>query len=117
MTDEPSLLATLFTEEEYIEGAKTTIGKSGWIQRTHKTIRWIFHRYISLGGKAKKLYNELLAMPVLFPSFDPEVDPRNTTRLLLRAVPGGYHISFTGLLYLLTNVVYIGWWLRTKGSI
>jgi len=72
----------------------------------------IFLRYISISGRAKKLYNELLKIPVLFPDFEKDVDPRNVKRLLLKKVPGGYHISFQGLLGLLTNVVYIGWWMH-----
>ncbi len=76
----------------------------------------IFKQFALAGGKAKKLYTELKKIPVLFPDFDPGVDPRTVSRLALTKVPGGYHISFNGLQQLLTNVTYIGWW-TYKGRI
>jgi DNA invertase Pin-like site-specific DNA recombinase len=77
-----------------------------------EVVRWIFTRYIALGGNARKLYKELLAIPVLFPAFAKDVDVRNAARLALKKVAGGYHLSYNGLLGLLTNIVYLGWWLH-----
>lgn len=81
-----------------------------------RVVRRIYRRYMELGGKVVKLYEELREEPVLFAEFDASVDPRNASRLNLQKVPGGYHISFTGLIYLLANIAYIGWWLF-KGEI
>jgi len=48
-------------------------------------------------------------MPFVFPDFEPWVDRRNIRDKRWKKVPGGYHISRRGLLWLLTNPVYIGW--------
>jgi DNA invertase Pin-like site-specific DNA recombinase/uncharacterized protein (UPF0147 family) len=76
----------------------------------------IFEQLIQCGGKPKRLYRELKKKAVLYPDFDESVDPHTASKLHLQKVPGGYHISFGGLLYLLTNVTYIGWWVY-KGQI
>lgn len=76
----------------------------------------IFKLLVQCGGKPKKLYKELKKQPVLYPDFDASVDPRTVSKLHLQKVPGGYHISFSGLLQLLTNVTFIGWW-SYKGQI
>ena len=73
-------------------------------------VRHIFSRFFSLEGNIKELYTELVTQPVLFPSFDTDVDPRNAAATRLRQVPGGYHISSSGLRNMLTNAAYIGWW-------
>ena len=76
----------------------------------------IFDQFVAVGGKPKKLYNELVKIPVLFADFDEGVDQRTVTKFFLKKVPGGYHITFNGLMNLLTNVAYIGWWVY-KGHI
>ena len=76
-----------------------------------EVIRFIFQRYFELGGNILLLRRELNAMPVLFPQFGKEIDRRTVSRFLLRKVPGGYHLSRPGLMYLLTNPIYIGWWI------
>jgi uncharacterized protein (UPF0147 family) len=84
-------------------------------EHAEKTLS-IFQQLVDCGGKPKKLYRELKKLPVLYPDFDANVDPRTVSKLHLQKVPGGYHISFNGLLDLLTNVTYIGWW-TYKGHI
>ncbi len=76
----------------------------------------IFERFVQVGGKPKKLYIELQKIPILFPDFDASIDRRTVSRFALKKVPGGYHISFNGLLQILTNVAYIGWWVY-KGHV
>ena len=96
---------------ECIDGEKNPNFKKWMPYEPHAAVvRHIFSRFFSLGGKTKELYTELAALPVLFPSFDNDVDPRNAAATRLRQVAGGYHISYNSLVHLLTNVVYIGWW-------
>jgi DNA invertase Pin-like site-specific DNA recombinase len=75
-----------------------------------KIIRFLFKRFALLGGKFMALWRELAAMPVVFPEFDESVDQRTKTRVALTQVPGGYHLTPTGLGMILTNVIYIGYW-------
>jgi DNA invertase Pin-like site-specific DNA recombinase len=76
-----------------------------------KVVRSIFKRFALLGGRFLELWRELSQIPVLFPEFDATVDPRTKARFGLRKVNGGYHLSPSGLMLLLTNVIYIGWWM------
>jgi DNA invertase Pin-like site-specific DNA recombinase len=75
-------------------------------------VRWLYHRYMILNGNLSRLCREIKAMPVLFPDFTTEVDSRNISRLELKRVEGGYHITRKGLISILTNVSYLGWWLH-----
>ncbi len=76
-----------------------------------RIIYLIFERFYALGGDFFALCKELNAIPILFPAFTPGVDRRVVNKCRRKKVPGGYHISRTGLLQLLTNPVYIGWWI------
>jgi DNA invertase Pin-like site-specific DNA recombinase len=76
-----------------------------------KVIRRLFKRFAMLGGKFYELWRELVAEPVLFPEFDGSVDARTIARFGLKKVNGGYHLSPSGLMLILTNVIYIGWWM------
>ncbi|MFL5588665.1 MAG: recombinase family protein [Ktedonobacteraceae bacterium] len=76
-----------------------------------RIVRRLFARFRELGGKISQLYRELRAQSVVFPTFDESVDPRTISKVALQKVPGGYHISLPGLTTLLTNPVYIGWWM------
>jgi hypothetical protein len=75
-----------------------------------KVVRWLYYRYMMLGGNLSRLCREIKAMPVLFPDFTADVDSRNITRLELKRVEGGYHVTRKGLISILTNVSYLGWW-------
>lgn len=76
-----------------------------------RVIYLLFERFYALGGDFFALCKELNAIPILFPEFTPDVDRRVVNKCRRKKVPGGYHISRTGLLQLLTNPVYIGWWI------
>ena len=76
-----------------------------------QVVLWIFVRFYELEGDLLVLCRELEAMPVVFPLFDASVDSRSVVRCRRKPVPGGYHITRHGLETLLTNPVYIGWWI------
>jgi DNA invertase Pin-like site-specific DNA recombinase len=76
-----------------------------------RVIRWIYERYYELAGDHVALSRELNALPVLFPHFAKDVDRRIVSRCLLRKLPGGYHLSRPGLVQLLANPTYLGWWI------
>jgi len=77
-----------------------------------EVVRWLYHRYMMHNGKFVHLIREIDAMPVLFPSFTPDVDARSVSRLELKRVDGGYHVTRKGLISILTNVSYLGWWVH-----
>lgn len=77
-----------------------------------QVVRWLFQRYMTLGGNLTRLCREIQAMPVLFPDFPADMDSRNVSRLEVKRVEGGYHITRKGLISILTNVSYLGWWLH-----
>jgi len=76
-----------------------------------RVVLWIFVRFYELEGNFLTLCRELEAMPFVFPLFESSVDPRSVVRCRRKQVPGGYHITRHGLETLLTNPVYIGWWI------
>jgi DNA invertase Pin-like site-specific DNA recombinase len=76
-----------------------------------RVIVWIFERYYALGGNLSLLCRELADIPVLFPEFESWVDQRNSVLCKRKRVPGGYHLSRPGLEYILTNPIYLGWWI------
>ncbi|GCE22254.1 recombinase family protein [Dictyobacter kobayashii] len=76
-------------------------------------VRWLFQRYWELGGKIRPLCRELQQQPFVFPDFEPDVDISKYIALYhLKQTAGGYHISRPGLMGLLTNVAYIGYWIH-----
>src|SRR5437588_5822284 len=76
-----------------------------------KVVLWIFMRFYELEGNFLALCRELEAMSFVFPLFDSSVDSRSVVRCRRKKVPGGYHITRHGLETMLTNPVYIGWWI------
>jgi DNA invertase Pin-like site-specific DNA recombinase len=71
-----------------------------------------FERFYALEADMSQLCRELLDLPYLFPPFDSSVDQRNVSRWKKRGVSGGgYDLTRKGLTLLLTNPVYIGWWI------
>ena len=76
-----------------------------------EVILWLFIRFYELEGDLLALCRELEAMPYVFPLFDASVDRRCVVRCRRKHVPGGYHITRHGLETLLTNPVYLGWWI------
>jgi DNA invertase Pin-like site-specific DNA recombinase len=79
-----------------------------------KVVRWIFRRYKQLNGNVRALYREIerLEKP-LIPDFDEDVPEEVISNLsTYKKVPGGYTIaSDAGLRRVLTNRVYIGYWI------
>ena len=79
-----------------------------------KVVRWLFRRYKQLNGNVRALLREIerLEKP-LFPDFDEDVPEEVINHLSqYKKVPGGYTIaSDAGLRRVLTNRVYIGYWI------
>ncbi len=69
-------------------------------------VRWIFKRYRECGN-VRQVGRELHAKGYAFPFFEPGV---KVPHLRLKKQSGGYIIAHGGLLTMLTNVVYIGYW-------
>lgn len=80
-------------------------------------IEWLFRRYRQLDGNLSQLHREVYARVqrdgYLFPDFQgvQRVPPTN-----LRHIEGGYTVTYQGLWGILTNPIYLGWWLH-KGEI
>ena len=72
-----------------------------------KIVQWIFKRYRELGGNIQQLGRELVAMPFVFPPFEAGIKIPN---IKLKPKDGGYTLTRSGLIWILTNVVYIGYW-------
>jgi hypothetical protein len=81
--------------------------------RGHRHIIFaLFKRYYELGGNFYAVYREFDELPYVFPDFEAWVDKRNVNHWKKRIkVPGGYKLTRYGLLSILTNPVYIGWWI------
>lgn len=77
-----------------------------------EVVRWLFQRYMMLGGNLSRLCREIQIKPFLFPDFTSDIDPRTISRFELKHVENGYHITRRGLISILTNVSYLGWWLH-----
>ena len=73
-----------------------------------EVVRYLFHRYHELGGRLYELGREINRHPFVFPDFEGVQIP---PRFMPKRVPGGYSISRHGLEMLLTNVVYVGYWM------
>ncbi len=87
-----------------------TFGKFIVYEPHARVVRWLYKRYCELGGQLNLLWHEVRLMDVVFNDFEEWVSPLDARRLLLRKVPGGYHISRNALVHLLTSVEYIGYW-------
>lgn len=93
-----------------LDGAPNPQFRKFMIYEPHaQIVRYLFRRYRALGGKLSQLYRELHAQTIVFPPFDKSIDPRTLSKVALKQVSGGYHLSFQGLTTLLTNPAYIGW--------
>ena len=74
-----------------------------------EVVRWLFRRYRELCGNLHALCRELNQLTFVFPPFQQGIEL--TRYQLSRSPSGGYLLSRSGLKFLLTNVVYIGWWM------
>lgn len=74
-----------------------------------RIIRWLFRRYMELGGNLSRLGKEIRDTGVAFPAFTPDVDP--LPHVALRKVGACYPIITRGaLVSILTNPAYVGWY-------
>jgi hypothetical protein len=90
---------------------------------------WLFKRFLELDGNFAELCREAEKMPYLFPAFEEWVDPKNISRfsgnrknrggsLITEGLyKGCYKPTADGLKSILTNPVYIGWWLPLEGGV
>lgn len=77
--------------------------------------RYLYRRFRELGA-FNLLASEVARMPFVFPPFEDWVSPKDIKRFRLRKVPGGYHISRTSLMHLLTAIEPVGYW-HVKGEL
>jgi DNA invertase Pin-like site-specific DNA recombinase len=75
-----------------------------------KVVRWLYKRYRELCGRFNLLAAEVARMPVVFPSFEEWVSKLDVSKMQLKRVPEGYHISRWSLHKLLMCVEYAGYW-------
>jgi Resolvase, N terminal domain len=78
-------------------------------------VRWIFRRYRELSGNLSRLFREVRS--VTFPPFEDWVDPPPPLALAKEKDGSGYRIrSRKGLISILTNAAYVGWYIFSKGE-
>jgi hypothetical protein len=87
-----------------------------------KVVLWLFERFYELDANFPELCREVDAMPYLFPKFESWVEPKNVRRLHIGMIKEGkyagyYKPSTTGLKSILTNPVYLGWWIPIDGGV
>jgi hypothetical protein len=81
-----------------------------------------FKRFLELDANFPLLRREVEAMPYLFPPFEEWVDPRNVSRFVVKQFEEGQYAGYykpteDGLKSILTNPVYIGWWIPFEGEV
>ncbi len=93
------------------------------IYRPHaEIIFWLFKHFLELDGNLAQLCREVEQMPYLFPKFESWVDRKNISRFRIKeiedgAYAGNYKPGRGGLESILTNPVYICWWLPLDGGV
>lgn len=92
-------------------------------------VQWLFRRFFELDGNFPQLCREVAEKPYLFPAFESWVDPKTTSKFSgnrkekrgsrINEGPhkGCYRVTSHGLKSILTNPVYIGWWLPIGGGV
>ncbi len=89
-----------------------TYGKFICYQPHKAPVLSLFERYYELEGNFNYLCREIDEMPYVFRDFEPWVDKRNVNHWKhRRKVPGGYTLTRFGIGSILTNPVYLGWWI------
>src|SRR6266487_675282 len=85
---------------------------------------WLFKRFFDLDGDFPQLCREVEQMLYVFPKFEAWVDPKTISRFSLHRTKGGnrteagdYKLYRHGLESILTNPVYIGWWIPQDGGV
>ncbi len=71
----------------------------------------LYQLFMELCGNISLFYRRLRESPVIFPEFEPWVDPRNVKRFKMAKYPGGgyYPKGKSTLVSILTNPIYIGY--------
>ena len=91
-----------------------------------RVVRWLFKRFLQLDGDLPALCREVQEMAYLFPKFESWVDTSHLKfsldRRLHKEQPsktpeGHYKPTKDGIKSILTNPVYIGWWLPLEGGV
>lgn len=80
-------------------------------------VKWLFYRFLELDGNLPELVREVEKMPYLFPFFESWVDARDIRRLIVKKTESGYRPTRDGIKSILTNPVYIGWWIPVDGGV
>ena len=95
--------------------------KKYYVYRPHaEIVFWLFKRFFELDGNFPALKREVEQLSYLFPPFEPGVDTTGLRRAKRRRVAPptlGFTPSEDGLKGILTNPVYIGWWLPIEGGV
>ncbi|HYU76622.1 MAG TPA: recombinase family protein [Ktedonobacteraceae bacterium] len=83
---------------------------------------WLFNRFLELDGNFAVLRKEVDQMPYLFPKFEEWVDKKNISRFMIKEIEigpyaGNYKPTENGLESILTNPVYLGWWIPLDGGV
>jgi len=93
------------------------------VYRPHaEIVCWLFQRFLELDGNFPQLCREVEQMPYVFPQFESWVDPKTVSRFSLnrkgnnRTGEGNFRLFRNGLESILTNPVYIGWWIPLDGG-
>src|SRR2546429_363909 len=93
------------------------------IYRPHaEIVFWLFKRFLELDGNFPQLCREVEVMPFVFPKFEPWVGSKTVSRFSLQrkgnvTEDGNYKLFRHGLESILTNPVYIGWWIPLDGGL
>jgi hypothetical protein len=112
-----------FVAPGYIVDRSDPLRKKYVIYAPHaEIVFWLFKRFLELDGNFPALCREVEKLPYVFPRFEDWVDKKTigTFRLhrLENLTPEGHYKVFRGgLLSILTNPVYIGWWLPLDGGV
>jgi Recombinase len=112
-----------FLSPGYIVDRSDPLKKKYIVYRPHaEVVYWLFKRYFELDGNFPALRREVDSMPYLFPKFESWVDSKNIGKFLVKEIEdgphqGNYKPSERGLRSILTNPVYIGWWIPIEGGV
>jgi DNA invertase Pin-like site-specific DNA recombinase len=96
---------------DFTEGSKTY---EKYVRYTrHSTVVFdLFLMFYDLDGDLSRMCRELEKRPYIFPYYEDSLDYRNKPKNKKnKRGKGGIHITRGGLICLLTNPVYIGWWI------
>jgi hypothetical protein len=88
-------------------------------------VKYLFERFFALRGNLSELVRELKARLYFFPALPKtlDIDPRNRQRITLyrkdgsmQDEVGNYLFRYDALIGILTNPIYLGWWIPIGGG-